>query len=114
MSEHRSTAREALIRASWAVLDGTWWVLAVVLAVWLRYQYDVELSLTADTAFVAAGSALVLRYFNNKMRREAAVPIDADLEEQIRAQQQRSPRGGPSNTRTCSPSSRATPEGNVR
>jgi integrase len=30
-----------------------------------------------------------LRYFNNKMRREAAVPIDADLEAEIRAQQQR-------------------------
>jgi len=30
-----------------------------------------------------------LRYFNNKMRREAAVPIDADLEVEIRAQQQR-------------------------
>ena len=30
-----------------------------------------------------------LRYFNNKMRREAAVPIDEDLENEIRAQQQR-------------------------
>jgi integrase len=30
-----------------------------------------------------------LRYFNHKMRREAAVPIDADLETEIRAQQQR-------------------------
>jgi integrase/ferredoxin len=30
-----------------------------------------------------------LRYFNNKMRREAAVPIDPDLEVEIRAQQQR-------------------------
>jgi len=30
-----------------------------------------------------------LRYFNNKMRREAAVPIDADLEAEIGAQQQR-------------------------
>jgi site-specific recombinase XerD len=30
-----------------------------------------------------------LRYFNNKMRREAAVPIDEELERQIRAQQQR-------------------------
>ena len=33
--------------------------------------------------------AAYLRYFNNKMRREAAVPIDADLEAEIRAQQQR-------------------------
>ncbi|MEQ6326544.1 tyrosine-type recombinase/integrase [Mycobacterium canetti] len=30
-----------------------------------------------------------LRYFNNKMRREAAVPIDEELESEIRAQQQR-------------------------
>jgi len=30
-----------------------------------------------------------LRYFNNKMRREAAVPIDADLEAEIRTQQRR-------------------------
>ena len=30
-----------------------------------------------------------LRYLNHKMRREAAVPIDADLEREIRAQQQR-------------------------
>lgn len=33
--------------------------------------------------------AAYLRYFNNKMRREAAVPIDEELERQIRAQQQR-------------------------
>jgi integrase len=33
--------------------------------------------------------AAYLRYFNNKMRREAAVPIDEDLENEIRAQQQR-------------------------
>jgi len=30
-----------------------------------------------------------LRYFNNKMKREAAVPIDEELESEIRAQQQR-------------------------
>jgi integrase len=30
-----------------------------------------------------------LRYFNHKMRREAAVPIDPDLEVQVRGQQQR-------------------------
>lgn len=33
--------------------------------------------------------AAYLRYFNNKMRREAAVPIDEELESEIRAQQQR-------------------------
>ncbi|MGV7852918.1 tyrosine-type recombinase/integrase, partial [Mycobacterium kansasii] len=30
-----------------------------------------------------------LRYFNNKMRRQAAVPIDEELESEIRAQQRR-------------------------
>ena len=41
--------------------------------------------------------AAYLRYFNNKMRREAAVPIDEELETEIRAQQQRvcSPLAGP-------------------
>ena len=34
-------------------------------------------------------NAPYLRYFNNKMRREAAVPIDEDLEGEIRAQQRR-------------------------
>ncbi|WP_433207094.1 tyrosine-type recombinase/integrase [Nocardia sp. CA-107356] len=33
--------------------------------------------------------AAYLRYFNNKMRREAAVPIDEELEREIHAQQQR-------------------------
>lgn len=40
-------------------------------------------------------SAPYLRYFNNKMRREAAVPIDEDLEREIRAQQQRVHERGP-------------------
>ena len=51
-----------------------------------------------------------LRYPNNKMRREAAVPIDDDLEAEIRAQQQRVAARWPRrNTRTCSPRSPATP-----
>ena len=43
-------------------------------------------------------NAAYLRYFNNKMRREAAVPIDEELESEIRAQQQRvsRPLAGPS------------------
>jgi len=58
VAQGRSALREALIRSSWALLDGTWWALAVGLAVWLRYQYNVDLSLTADTGIVAAGAAL--------------------------------------------------------
>ena len=34
-------------------------------------------------------NAPYLRYFNNKMRREAAVPIDEELEGEIRAQRHR-------------------------
>lgn len=59
MEQRRSALREALIRSSWAVLDGTWWALAVGVAVWLRYQYNVDLSLTADTVLVATAAALV-------------------------------------------------------
>lgn len=58
VSHHRSAAREVLIRSTWAVLDGVWWSLAVVLAVWLRYQYDIELSMTPDTAVVAGTAGL--------------------------------------------------------
>lgn len=48
-----------MIRSSWALLDGAWWSVAVVLAVWLRYQYNFELSLTTDTALVAAAAGVV-------------------------------------------------------
>ena len=53
--------------------------------------------------------AAYLRYFNNKMRREAAVPIDEELERQIRAQQQRVPRAGPSTHPHLFPAVTATP-----
>ena len=43
-----------------------------------------------STACSTTGSsAPYLRYFNHKMSREAAVPIDEELESEIRAQQQR-------------------------
>ncbi|MEP7179284.1 MAG: tyrosine-type recombinase/integrase [Pseudonocardiales bacterium] len=46
-------------------------------------------TLSFDCLLHDGQGAPYLRYFNNKMRREAAVPIDADLEAEIRAQQQR-------------------------
>jgi integrase len=46
-------------------------------------------TLSFDCLLHDGQGAPYLRYFNNKMRREAAVPIDADLETEIRAQQQR-------------------------
>ena len=64
-----------------------------------------RLHVAPSTACSTTGSgAPYLRYFNHKMRREAAVPIDEELES-------RDPRpaaagrraAGPSTTRTCSP-----------
>lgn len=46
-------------------------------------------TLPFDCLLYDGQKAAYLRYFNNKMRREAAVPIDEDLESEIRAQQQR-------------------------
>lgn len=46
-------------------------------------------TLAFDCLLADGQGAPYLRYFNNKMRREAAVPIDADLESEIRAHQQR-------------------------
>ncbi|MEO8749675.1 MAG: tyrosine-type recombinase/integrase [Allobranchiibius sp.] len=46
-------------------------------------------TLSFDCLLHDGQGAPYLRYLNHKMRREAAVPIDADLEDQIRAQQQR-------------------------
>ena len=46
-------------------------------------------TLPFDCLLYDGQQAAYLRYFNNKMRREAAVPIDEDLENEIRAQQQR-------------------------
>ncbi len=46
-------------------------------------------TLSFDCLLHDGQGAPYLRYVNNKMRRQAAVPIDADLEGEIRAQQQR-------------------------
>ena len=46
-------------------------------------------TLSFDCLLHDGQGAPYLRYVNNKMRREAAVPIDADLEVEIRSQQQR-------------------------
>jgi len=46
-------------------------------------------TLSFDCLLHDGQGAPYLRYSNNKMHREAAVPIDADLEAEIRAQQQR-------------------------
>ena len=55
-----------------------------------------------------------LRYVNHKMRREAAVPIDDELEAEIRAQQTGSPPAGPTPTPACSPGTAAAPPGPAR
>lgn len=46
-------------------------------------------TLSFDCVIHDGQGAPYLRYFNNKMRREAAIPIDEDLETTIRTQQQR-------------------------
>jgi integrase len=47
------------------------------------------LRLERECVVLDAGQAPYLRYFNHKMRREALVPIDEDLRDQITAQQRR-------------------------
>ena len=55
-----------------------------------------------------------LRYFNNKMRREAAVPIDEELEAEIRAQQHRVAARWPDEHPCLFPRHRATPADTAR
>lgn len=59
MAIRRSRVREAFIRTSWALLDGSFWAFAVVFTVWLRYQYDTVQAFTMDT-WAAAGIAFSL------------------------------------------------------
>ncbi|MGH3418439.1 MAG: tyrosine-type recombinase/integrase [Streptosporangiaceae bacterium] len=51
--------------------------------------------LAFDCLACDADGAPYLRYYNHKMRREALVPIDAELHDQIRGQQQRLASGRP-------------------
>jgi integrase len=54
--------------------------------------------LAFDCVAYDANGAPYLRYYNHKMRREALVPIDTELHDQIRGQQQRLSGGWPAGT----------------
>ncbi|GAA2208038.1 tyrosine-type recombinase/integrase [Nonomuraea monospora] len=58
-----------------------------------------------------ADGAPYLRYFNNKMKREALVPIDEELDQQIAEQQRRVLQRWPDGTRWLFPAPRKNPDG---
>jgi hypothetical protein len=66
-------------------------------------------AIAADCAVRDAGGAPYLRYYNRKMKREALVPIDDELESLIAGQRgtPASP-GGRAAPRSCSPAPRPT------
>jgi integrase len=67
--------------------------------------------LALDCLVRDAGGASYLRYVNHKMRREALVPIDEELAEQIRAQQQRVRGRYPAEAAVLFPKQSANPDG---
>ena len=66
-------------------------------------------TLAFDCLLHDAQGAPYRRYVNTKMRREAAVPIDEELETEIRSQQCRVHNAGPTAARICSPDHTPTP-----
>jgi integrase len=67
--------------------------------------------LAVDCLVRDAGGASYLRYVNHKMRREALVPIDDELAEQLRAQQQRVRARYPAGAPVLFPRQNANPDG---
>jgi len=72
------------------------------------------LRLPVDCIVHDADNAPYLRYQNHKMKREALVPIDDELKDQIAAQQQRVQARWPDGTPVLFPRSRANPDGSRR
>ena len=70
-------------------------------------------SLPFDCLLHDGQGAPYLRYRNNKMRREAAVPIDEELEAEVHAQQRRVLGAGRAAASTCSPVQKPTPAGSA-
>jgi FlaA1/EpsC-like NDP-sugar epimerase len=52
-----SRVRDAFVRVFWALFDGFWWISAVFLTVWIRYEYDPSFALTETTMLVAGVAA---------------------------------------------------------
>lgn len=87
LAEHVMTQIEAPANLDrWATPEGR---LVTVILIQCGLRATDACALGFDCVIHDGAGAPYLRYFNHKMRREAAVPIDPDLEAQIRAQQQR-------------------------
>jgi len=87
LAEHVMTQVEAPANLDrWPTLEGR---LVTVILIQCGLRATDACTLGFDCLIHDGAGAPYLRYFNHKMRREAAVPIDPDLEAQIRAQQQR-------------------------
>src|ERR1019366_10530461 len=71
------------------------------------------LALGFDCLLHDGQGAPYLRYFNTKMRREAAVPIDDELEASIRDHQRRVPGQWPDGTARLFPRPPANTSGNL-
>jgi integrase len=69
------------------------------------------LRLEPDCIAYDADGAPYLRYYNHKMKREALVPIDEQLREQIGDQQRRARERWPDGTSVLFPQGRANPDG---
>ena len=77
--------------------------LATVILIRCGLRVSDALKLPLDCTVADDAGAPYLRYFNNKMKREALVPVDDELLELIRAQQQRVLGRYPAGRRSCSP-----------
>ena len=87
LAEHVMTQVEAAANLDrWPTPEGR---LVTVILIQCGLRATDACTLSFDCLVHDGAGAPYLRYFNHKMRREAAVPIDPDLETQIRAQQQR-------------------------
>jgi integrase/ferredoxin len=67
--------------------------------------------LQSDCVVRGGDGAPYLRYFNHKMKREALVPIDEEVEADILAQQQRNLQRWPAGSRWLFPAPRMNPDG---
>jgi integrase len=88
--------------------------LVTVILVRCGLRISSALSLDFDCLIHDSQQAPYLRYFNTKMKREAAVPIDEELEAAVRAQQQRVLARWPEGTPCLFPRPHANVSGRLR
>lgn len=112
LAEHVMTQVEAAANLDrWPTPEGR---LVTLILIQCGLRATDACTLSFDCLIHDGAGAPYLRYFNHKMRREAAVPIDPDLEAQIRAQQQRVAERWPGQHPHLFPQSRATSADNAR